>query len=1161
MTAKVTRDSYRPHVDSARHQHAAAHFQHAAAKARHDASQQQAAHLKQAHDGGSAGARRRAQQMGHRQQADDSGGPGAHVQRAMRHAHNDRPESLLSDKPKQDPSNCLSQAAKTGRDGKDNIVFLKDTGKASDGVGHVVVQNAQSGQITDPEALTGQKTRANLPSYLKQLNAAQPGHRYAVDGSAPAEDVHAVLAQPAGKRADYIAQHAPKLAGIERHLYADSGGIEYVGGGSLTTSAYTNASSSTDSSIESNNAIGTLAKAPLLPQSDIQSIHSRAIQTFLDHAQKNADGSDFKTTYNLYKTLALASQVPELQGHVDVFQAQRDLQTYLQKPDIQTEMYQDIDDAATRVTGQSGDQIVRGLSDYLTDPNTIAALATLRQNNPDAANDIVNDTLGQVALFNPGAARDLLKNYVKANVDPSNPGLALAGAKPDVVQKSVQSAFQVGITEARFGLGTASNAFTALARLSPTEQTQAANAYANALTAAADNATGETGSFSADAVNAFLETENLPASVRDSVKSFSSKLTASGGFQGFSAALAGIAVYQDFAGSGTATTQTAWGRVKTAGDFLSLFGAGGEALTKLGGPIKSLYKLGESGVIKAAGAPAVTEALGGGEIELTNAGAVANALRTNATLMAEIQSGALSSADVTEFADAVSHLSGQSSLSSTEFLSALESPAASSSLASLASDATLGSEIASAGTIDTESAASLSEYLSAQSASVGLTTSEADTAGAEIASLADESAGVGKTAISKAGLALKGLGVLASVGELLYGAGAAKNAASEFQQGDNIDGALDTATAAGLTTSGTIGLGAAAFETAAAFGVEGAAGSIFTGPGAAIAAGVGLVVGFGAGIGKYFHQKHVHDKQIADLEEFLQNGVGTGNNYYAPEFVQNNAMTAQLSQKIVADGSKDDGYANYEELTQGFEAQGLKVDPSNDQLEYLIKHVYGDGDNGALNADQVHDLLNDGGLYFSDGHVKLNTQAPKLAGALANDVGQASGAGDGGMSAKQLRDGFAGVGFPQSGIPLKASDEQLGVLIQAYGDGQTITPDQLGTALQDGALTRQKNTLWVNPSAAGISHTMAKAVIDKGSKDDDLVNYHELPNGLEALGYVLKPNAANTLHGNIEGVIKDIAPGGALDADQLALLFSSGDMYLDDGKINALDADQGKDEL
>ena len=130
------------------------------------------------------------------------------------------PESLLSDNPGQDPANCLSAAATTAKNGQDNIVFLKDNSPSASGVGHAVVQNKTTGEVTDPENLSGKHTTADLSTYINQAKAG--GHDFAVATTASAGDVQQVLSLPQNQRAGWIAQNAPQISGVAASLYADS---------------------------------------------------------------------------------------------------------------------------------------------------------------------------------------------------------------------------------------------------------------------------------------------------------------------------------------------------------------------------------------------------------------------------------------------------------------------------------------------------------------------------------------------------------------------------------------------------------------------------------------------------------------------------------------------------------------------------------------------------------------------------------------------------------------------------------------------------------------------------------------------------------------------------------------------------------------------------
>lgn len=136
------------------------------------------------------------------------------------------PQSLLTEQTGQGDPNCLENASNIAQDGRDEIIFLKDTGSDSPGTGHVVVQNLETGVIRDPSALGGQATAPNLNTYLANVNAINPNSQYSVEGTAPASQVHTILSLPQSQRAAYIAENAPQLARIQNDLFAQPGDIE-----------------------------------------------------------------------------------------------------------------------------------------------------------------------------------------------------------------------------------------------------------------------------------------------------------------------------------------------------------------------------------------------------------------------------------------------------------------------------------------------------------------------------------------------------------------------------------------------------------------------------------------------------------------------------------------------------------------------------------------------------------------------------------------------------------------------------------------------------------------------------------------------------------------------------------------------------------------------
>ena len=614
----------------------------------------------------------------------------------------------------------------------------------------------------------------------------------------------------------------------------------------------------------------TLPPAPLLPANEVQAIQTAAISSFLDTASAAPDGSDLKTTYNLYKTLAIGSQVPELSQHVDINQANTDLQAYLQKPDVVAAMQSAVAQSTPGVTaGTSAATIVTNLSNYLTDPNTVAALAALRQTNPAQANQVVNDVISQVSFFDQGAAKTLLSTYVAASVSPANVQTTLATADIKNLTLAVSDTFQVGVTESRFGVGALANSFAALAKLTPAELASAGQTFAAAIAAVPNlQAPGAEA-----ALQGAIIGQAAAPTVTNALIAFANRLKDTGTLGTLGGGLATLAVINDFRGEGTATTGTAWGRTAVAADIMSVIGAAEPAtnfVTTLGEGAKQLYSLLQSPV--PAYAPGVELALAG--VNLGDFAAVDAALNANADVMAGLASGALTTNEVSGFAESISEVASTTGadFGGEQLASLYGSGSGDLGLKSLFASE-VGDDIASAGAASVQSIAG---EIQAAGPAAGLAADEAATAAAEIVQSGGTAvATAGEAGISATALVFKGLGALGSAANILYAVGAFNQAKTDLDKGEQVAGTLDIASGLSLSVSAAVGLGAAAGSTAELLGAE----AFFTGPAFPLVAAGTAVLGAALGLASYFYKHNERDDQVDDLRTFLTSGVGTGHDY------------------------------------------------------------------------------------------------------------------------------------------------------------------------------------------------------------------------------------------------------------------------------------------
>jgi hypothetical protein len=116
------------------------------------------------------------------------------------------PTSLLSHPMDGSSTNCLAQAVRFARDGIDEIVFLSAPGQA-EAVGHVILRDARSGAVREPDGSVGQARPASIDDYL------QAGGRRLV-AMLPAPLVRGLLRLAPPKRAMALAELGEPLCGM-----------------------------------------------------------------------------------------------------------------------------------------------------------------------------------------------------------------------------------------------------------------------------------------------------------------------------------------------------------------------------------------------------------------------------------------------------------------------------------------------------------------------------------------------------------------------------------------------------------------------------------------------------------------------------------------------------------------------------------------------------------------------------------------------------------------------------------------------------------------------------------------------------------------------------------------------------------------------------------
>lgn len=216
--------------------------------------------------------------------------------------------------------------------------------------------------------------------------------------------------------------------------------------------------------------------------------------------------------------------------------------------------------------------------------------------------------------------------------------------------------------------------------------------------------------------------------------------------------------------------------------------------------------------------------------------------------------------------------------------------------------------------------------------------------------------------------------------------------------------------------------------------------------------------------------------------------------------------TLLFAQQVIAGGSHDDGYANNQEMVDGFAFLGLALQQTG---------VSGAG--GVTSSDVT------GGLP----HVLSDIVAP-VAGVIA------------GIS------NFFGGGGSDPG-PGSTPEAALNRLIASYGTTGNggLSAEELAQALTDGAFDVGADTVTINNDvvqaklAQGGAANIAARVIAAGSQDDALANHSELVAGFAAAGWDLPDG------GDLAAVIAGWSGnGGALDAGLLQAAIATGAIAL-----------------
>lgn len=240
---------------------------------------------------------------------------------------------------------------------------------------------------------------------------------------------------------------------------------------------------------------------------------------------------------------------------------------------------------------------------------------------------------------------------------------------------------------------------------------------------------------------------------------------------------------------------------------------------------------------------------------------------------------------------------------------------------------------------------------------------------------------------------------------------------------------------------------------------------------------------------------------------------------------------------IIANGSRDDGYANHAELREGF--GGTFPEGITDRQIDVIIAAYGEPGVGALNAQQLQRAMDHRVLAFDgNGQLAIDFNQQEVSGALADAAVSHGSSDDRLVNHTELRSGFEALGFD---VPF--TERMAYVLFQGYGgpDATAIGRDDIKRALDEGALDVRGNAVNMNFGATPLAAPLARGIVAGGSRDDGLVNRGELRDGLRELGFDPRMN-----DDAVAGLMA-LYDTEAMDVDQLTQAITNGNLALDGG--------------
>lgn len=293
----------------------------------------------------------------------------------------------------------------------------------------------------------------------------------------------------------------------------------------------------------------------------------------LDGALSTApEGSKGRTLHNLIRMMANAN-TDSFDGKVDKQKLQEDIAELLNDPEIVAIQERIEGEVAKKVTGRTGDEIVREAEALLNDPNVQARLAELP---PAERQRYVKTVIDTVAMFDQDEANELRGQEMRNTLD-----TALGPEQVESMTEAEITGYVDEVILRSIAIGRLTNGLTDTFVDVFNKIPEAGKGDATKSLVLLLKNIGTTGEMSPDEMVEFLASNGITESQLGPIKSFIQKLGETGLLTTLGGLLAGAHFITRFTNGGGSSTP--WDRLTAASDFLSMTG-------QLAGGAPSLWK-------------------------------------------------------------------------------------------------------------------------------------------------------------------------------------------------------------------------------------------------------------------------------------------------------------------------------------------------------------------------------------------------------------------------------------------------------------------------------------------------------------------------------------------------------------------------------------------